>query len=121
MPKFFDTFRSNVAYAFILVGLAWLAVAYTVHSYYILWPALTALVGGGLLWQYPGKRLTRAWTTSAAVLGLLLSGFQAYVSVQFLAGSFSTIASISLAGFAVFALVHVLILYAGSSAAPQPR
>jgi hypothetical protein len=118
MPKFFDAFRSNLSYAFLVVGIVWLAVAYSSNSYYVLWPALTSLAAGVLLRVYPGDRLTWAWTASTAVLGLLVSGFQAYVASQFLTGSFSSIATASFVGFGAFAAVHLLLLFARGPTSP---
>ena len=121
MSKVFGTLRSNVAYAFLAVGAVWLGVALNLHSYIALWPVLTCFLSGVLLRMRPGDRLTWAWTSSSAVLGLLLSAYQAYAAVPLLGGTFSSVASISLGGFAVFALAHLVLLYAGNSAPAQPR
>jgi hypothetical protein len=121
MPRVLDTLRSNVAYAFIVVGAIWLGVAFNARSYLALWPVATSLLSGLLLRMRPNDRLTWAWASSSAVLGLLLSAYQAYVAIPLVGGALTSVASISLGGFSAFALVHLLILYAGNSAPAQPK
>ncbi len=114
MSKILDTLRTYVAYAFLAVGVVWLGVAY-LSGPFVLWPVVTCLVAGALLRLRPGLRLTWAWATSSAVLGLLLSGYAAYANAPLVSGPFSTIAGLSLAGFGAFAFVHFLLLYASYS------
>ncbi|MDA4124137.1 MAG: hypothetical protein OK438_01610 [Thaumarchaeota archaeon] len=114
MSRILDALRVNVAYAFLAVGVVWLTVAY-LSSWFVLWPVFTCLVAGILLRVRPTTRLTWAWATASAVLGLLLSGYAAYANVPLVGGPFSTIAELSLAGFGAFAVVHFLILYAAYS------
>ncbi len=121
MPKFLEPLKARAAYAFFAVGIAWLAVAYVNHSYLVLWPVVTCLLSGVLLKVKPGERLTWAWASSSAVLGLLLAAYQAYVAFPLVGGPSSSIASESLGGFGVFAAVHLLLLYAGSSTPARPR
>ncbi len=119
MPKVLDILKANAAYEFVVVGVVWLAVAYLDRSILILWPVVTCVTAGLLLKFRPAGRLTWAWTTSSAALGLLLSGYQAYVAAPLLAGTFSSIAAISFTGFTVFAIIHLFLLYAGYSPAGQ--
>jgi hypothetical protein len=120
MPRVSGALRSNAAYGFIAVGAVWAAVAFATRSYLVLWPVLTCILSGVFLRMRPGGRLTWAWSASSAVLGLLLSGYQVYVAAPLVQGTFTSIASLSLVGFSLFALVHVLLLYAGTSAPAQP-
>ncbi len=120
MPKVLDLLKANAAYAFAVAGIAWLGVAYLVGSLLVIWPVLTCLVSGLLLKVRPKERLTWAWASSSAALGLLLSGYQASVAAPLITGTFSSIAVVSLAGFTAFAIVHIFLLYAGYSPSGQP-
>lgn len=115
MPKILDTLGENSAYAFIAVGVVWLGIAVVAGSYLILWPAVACLAGGTLLKMRPGRRLTWAWAVASAALGFLLSAYQVYSWSPYLGGAFSTLAGASLAGFAVLAVVHALLLYLGAA------
>jgi hypothetical protein len=115
MPKILEVLKSRAAYAFVGVGIVWLVVAYINHSYLVLWPVVTCLLSGVLLKVRPGERLTWAWATASAVLGLILAAYQAYAAFPLVGGPSTSIASESLGGFVAFAVVHFLLLYAGSS------
>lgn len=118
MPKILDRIRDFSAYAFVAIGLVWLAIAFLAGSALLLWPVVACVVGGVLLRLRSGGRLTFAWACSAAVLGLILSGYQVYQWMPFLGGAFNNLATESLGGFAVLALVHLVLLYA---AATRPK
>ena len=113
MSRALSVFKSYSAYAFVIAGLAWLAVAYELASLLVLWPAVACIVAGVLLKLRPGARLTWAWATSSAVLGLLLSAYAAFVAAPVISSAFSSIAIASFAAFSIFALAHVFLLYAG--------
>ncbi len=98
----------------------WAAIAVGLSLTIVLWPALTCLVAGLLLRLQPSARLTWPWATSSAALGLLVAGYQAYVAVLFVSGTFSLVAGETLAAFTVFALVHLVLLYTGYSPAGKP-
>ena len=115
MPKFLDTLVAYAAYAFIAVGVIWLAIAFLGGSSLILWPALACIVGGIMLREWPNGRLTWSWAVATAVMGFLLSVYQVYAWLSFLGGAFSTLAAVSVIGFAVFAIVHVFLFYASTS------
>jgi hypothetical protein len=115
MPRIADAMKSNAAYLFIAVGIAWLAVALFASSSLVLWPTIACVVGGVLLRLRPGERLTWAWTVSAAALGLVLSAYQVYAWAPFIQGAFSTVAVAAIGGFAVFAVVHLLLMYLGAA------
>jgi len=106
---------ANAAYAFIVVGAVWLAVAFLSSSALILWPALVCIAGGIMLQQLPFHRLTWAWIVSAASMGFLLSAYEVYAWAGFLGGAFSSLATVSLLGFAVLAVAHLLLLYLGTA------
>jgi hypothetical protein len=120
LPKVSDFLRLNLAYEFMAVGAVWAAVAVWFGLVLVLWPALTCLVGGALLKFWPSGRLTWSWVTSAAVLGFLVSGYQAYLAIQFVGGTFSAVASETLAAFAIFALVHLVLLWSGYVSPGKP-
>jgi hypothetical protein len=113
MPSILGTIRTNSAYAFFGVGVVWLAVAVVAWSGLVLWPVVAFLVSGYMLRQMPGRRLTWAWVVATTVLGFILSAYQVYAWAPFIGGAFSTLAAVSLAGFTVFALVHLLLFYVG--------
>ncbi|MGD0477402.1 MAG: hypothetical protein ABSB29_04440 [Nitrososphaerales archaeon] len=120
MPKFSDILKSNLAYEFMFVGVVWAVVAAGLGLVLVLWPALTCLAAGLLLKFLPSGRITWAWATSSAVLGLMVSAYQAYVAIPLISSTFSFVATETLAGFALFALVHLVLLYSGYSPAGKP-
>jgi len=115
MPKFLDTLVTNAAYAFVVVGVIWLAIAFLAGSSLILWPALACIAGGIMLRELPSGRLTWPWVVATAVMGFLLSAYQVYAWLSFLGGAFSTLAAASVVGFAVFAVAHVFLFYAATT------
>lgn len=119
MSRISGTLKSNILYAFIVVGVVWGIVAFNTGSLFVLWPVVTCFLSALLLRLRPGERLTWAWVTATAVLGFLLSGYQAYVAAFLVGGALSSVASLSLAGFLAFALVHLVLLYAGASPGPK--
>jgi hypothetical protein len=121
MSRILNPLKSYVSYAFLAVGIGWVVVAYDTSSYLVLWPVITCFMSGILLRLRPGERLTWAWASSTAVLGFLLSGYQAYVASFLVGGALSSVASISAGAFSVFALVHLLLLYAGNSTRSGPK
>ncbi len=120
MPDILGMLRTNSSYAFLVVGVVWLAVAVLASSVLILWPVAACIVSGLALRMWPGGRFTWAWTVSSAVLGFLLSAYQVYAWAPFLGGTFSVTAAVTLVGFAVFAVVHLLLFYTGLRPASSP-
>ncbi|MDG6990206.1 MAG: hypothetical protein JRM99_02160 [Nitrososphaerota archaeon] len=121
MASVLGMLRTYAPYLFIAVGVAWGAIGAFTGSFLVAWPAVACVAGGVMLRQIPGHRLTWAWVVSTASMGLIVSVYQVYAWEPFLGGAFSTIAAASLAGFTVFALVHVLLFYVGASAARPVR
>ena len=121
MPNVLGVIRTNSAYAFLLMGVVWLGIAVVAASSLLLWPVVACLLSGVMLRMWPGNRLTWAWAVSSAVLGFLLSAYQVYAWVPFLGGAFSALAGGALAGFAVLAVAHVFLLYAGASRPKAPK
>ena len=119
MPEILGALKANAAYFFLAVGVVWIAVAFIAGSLLLLWPVAACLASGVLLKLRPGRRLTWAWVSSSATLGLLISAYQVYAWAPFLGGAFSTIAGMTLGVFAVLTVLHVLLLYAGA-AGPKP-
>jgi hypothetical protein len=117
MSSLLGMLRANSAYAFIGVGVIWLAVAAVAGSALILWPVLACLLGGVQLWKWPARRLTWAWAVSTAVLGFLLAAYQLYAWLPFVGGAFSSVAAVSAAVFTVLALMHLFLIYAGAKPA----
>jgi hypothetical protein len=113
MPDILGAMRTFVPYEFVAVGLVWLVLTFVSSAPVVLWPAVTCVVGGVLLKARPGDRLTWAWSTASALLGLLVSAYQVYYWAPLVGGTFAGLAAISVGGFTVFALAHVLLLLAG--------
>lgn len=113
-------FKNNNSYPFFAVGIAWIGVAWAISAPLVLWPAVTLILGGLLLKVLPGERITWSWALSSAGLGLVLSVYQAYASLGVAFGPFARVALGSLLGFAIFALVHVFLLYEGNIQ-PEPK
>jgi len=120
MSSALGALRRNVRYAFLLMGVVWLAIAAYVGSLLLLWPVVALLVGGALLMTRPGWRLTWAWVISAAFLGMLLSLYQAYVAASLVTGAFATVAGGSLALFALLFVVHIVLAYFGATTTTGP-
>ncbi len=120
LPKVSEILESNLAYEFIVVGIAWTAIAVVLGLVLVLWPALTCLVAGILLKFLSSTRITWPWAVSSAVLGFLVSAYQAFVAAPFVSGTFSSIGIETLAGFALFALVHLVLLYLAYSPKGEP-
>jgi hypothetical protein len=106
--------RSRAAYLFIVVGVVWAALGFLLGSVLAAWPTVACLAGGALLMLRPLDRLTWAWGISTAAMGLIVSLYQIYAWGPLVSGAFSTLAAEALAGFTLFALVHVLLFYAGA-------
>jgi hypothetical protein len=115
MPKILDLFVANGSYFFIAVGVIWLAIAFLAGSSLILWPVVACIAGGIMLREWPSGRFTWAWCVATAVMGLLLAAYQVYAWLSFLGGAFSTLATLSTAGFAVLAVIHVLLFYVATA------
>ena len=118
MPKFLDPLVANAPYFFIAVGVVWLAIAAATGSALILWPVIACIAAGIMLRQIPSHRFTWAWVISSAVLGFVISLYLVYTWVGYLGGAFSSLAAESLAAFAVLAVVHVFLFFAGSAKPP---
>jgi hypothetical protein len=121
MPGVMEVFRDKSHLAYFAAGAVWILVAVDAGGYVVLWPVVALLLGGLLLMLRPGARLTWAWAEAAAVLGLLVAGYQAYVASGLLSGQFAAVAVPSFFAFLAFAVVHLLLLL-GRGAYPQaPR
>ena len=121
MPIVLDSLRSNAAYAFIAVGVAWLAIAVLTSAGLILWPVVACVVAGLLLKLRPALRLTWAWALATASLGFLLSAYQLYAWTPLIGGAFAAVASTSLVVFLVLALAHLFLFYLGATKSEGPR
>ncbi|HUI86006.1 MAG TPA: hypothetical protein VLY21_02480 [Nitrososphaerales archaeon] len=115
MPKILGLLVANGSYFFIAVGVIWLAIAFLAGSSLILWPVVACIAGGIMLREWPSGRFTWAWCVATAVMGLLLAAYQVYAWLSFLGGAFSTLATLSTAGFAVLAVIHVLLFYVATA------
>ncbi len=121
MSKVFGTLKSNSAYVLLVLAVVWLGFSVYLGSYYVLWPVVALGLAGVFLKVWPGERLTWAWSKAAVVLGLLLSAYTGYAAWPFTGGVFSTAAIVTVAVFAVFALVHLAVLYMGSQSVKQAK
>lgn len=106
---------SNLPYLFIVVGVVWLGFAFLTSSYLLLWPVLACVISGVLLRTSPASNITAAWAGASALMGLVLSAYQAYVASSLVGGQLAEVAWASMAVFVVFALVHLYLLVASSS------
>lgn len=121
MPSVFGLLRSNSAYFFIVVGVVWAGVGVLTGSALVAWPAAACIAGGLLLKLMPGRRLTWSWALATASMGLIISVYQVYAWAPLVWGTFPALAATTLAGFALFAVVHVLLLYAGAGTAKEVK
>ena len=113
MPSVLERAKTNGRYLFIVVGFAWVGGVYLAGPL-LLWPVFACIVAGLLLWFRPELRLTEPWARASAVMGLVLSAYQAYLAIPLLSGTLSTVAAGALAAFTVFAVVHLFLLWLGS-------
>jgi hypothetical protein len=119
MPSIVRILRDNSSNAFIGVGVVWLAVAVLAGSAIVLWPVVTFIASGIMLRVMPSHRFTWAWVVASASLGFILSAYLVYAWAPFIGGTFSTLAAGAMVGFAIFAVVHVLLFYVGLRPAPN--
>ena len=110
-----EMMRKNVPYVFALLGVIWLAIAAYAGDWTVLWPVVLCFVAAALLRMRPGERLTWAWATSTALMGLIIAAYQTYYWIPLLGGSLSSLAGLTAGGFAVFAVVHLVVLYLGGT------
>jgi hypothetical protein len=111
VPDLFEVLRRIAPYGFVAVGAVWGLLAALSAASIVLWPAVTCIVSGALLKFWPTSRLTWPWSMSSAILGLMVAGYEVYFWSLLLGGSFTSLAGASTAGFAAFAVVHVLLLF----------
>jgi len=114
MSSVFGMLRTNAPYFFIVVGLVWGALGVLTGAAVAAWPAVACVAAGLLLKFMPGHRLTWAWAVATASMGLIISAYQVYAWAPLLGGAFSTVAGETLAGFTVFALVHIILFIVGA-------
>lgn len=115
MASVFGMLKSSAAYFFIVVGVVWAGIGALTGTSLTAWPAAACLVAGVLLRIRPSYRLTWAWALATASMGFLVSAYEVYAWEPLVGGAFSTLAGESLGGFAVFAVVHLFLLYAGAA------
>jgi hypothetical protein len=115
MQALSGTLRDNLSYLFIVVGTVWLGLAYVTGSLLLLWPVVACVISGVLLKAAPSAKLTVAWAGASALMGIVLSAYQAYSASPLVAGQFAEIASLSLVGFVLFGLAHLYLLAASRS------
>ncbi|MDG6988406.1 MAG: hypothetical protein JRN21_03675 [Nitrososphaerota archaeon] len=113
MPDLGALIRGYAPYFFIAMGVVWLVVAVIGASVLAAWPVVACFAGGALLKLRPDARLTFAWAVSTAAMGLVFSAYEVYAWYPLLGGAFSSVAAVPVAGFAVFAVAHVFLFYAG--------
>ena len=108
--------RNNLPYLFVVVGAVWLGFVVVTGSTLLLWPVLACVISGVLLRIAPLSNFTAAWVGASALMGLVLSVYQAYVATALVTGRLAEIAWISLAAFVIFGVVHLYLLAASRSA-----
>ena len=115
MSSALGTFRANLPYGFVVMGVLWLVVSVLDSSVLLLWPVAACLVGGVLLRMRPRGRLSWAWATAAGVMGLVLALYMAYVAAPLLTGSLSTVAAESVVVFSLFSVFQFLLVFLENS------
>ncbi|MDG6963515.1 MAG: hypothetical protein JRN27_01240 [Nitrososphaerota archaeon] len=113
MPDLGALIRGYAPYFFIVMGVAWLAVAVLGGSVLTAWPVVACFASGVLLKRWPDAGLTFAWAVSTASMGLVFSAYEVYAWYPLLGGAFSSVAAVPVTGFAVFAVAHLFLFYAG--------
>ncbi|MDG6910209.1 MAG: hypothetical protein JRN08_07550 [Nitrososphaerota archaeon] len=106
--------RRYTAYFFIVVGIVWAAMGALTGTVLLAWPAVACIAGGLMVKLLPGRRLTWSWGLATASMGLIVSLYQVYAWAPLLGGAFSAVAGTTMVAFLLFALVHVLLFYAGA-------
>ena len=107
--------RRYSPYLFWVIAAVWALLGVDGRSVLMAWPVIACALSGALLKFQPGWRVTFSWSASTAILGLLISVYQVYAWSPLLAGDFSALAASALGVFAVLAVVHVFLLYAGTA------
>ncbi len=107
--------REYSPYLFWVIAAVWAVVGVDGRSVLMAWPVVACALSGVLLEFKPGWRVTFSWAASTAVMGLLICVYQVYAWSPLLAGDFSALAASTLGAFAVLAVVHVFLLYAGTA------
>lgn len=107
--------RSKTAYSNFALAALWAVVAAVTSSSLVVWPVFLFAVSGVLLMLRPADRFTWAWSMSSVTLGLLLSAYQAFVAITLIRTAFYMVAAVSLVLFLVFAIAHLVVLYAGAT------
>lgn len=120
MPSVLERVKGNLAYVFIALGVAWLILSAYTGSLLLLWPVLAFVVSGLLLKFLPEQKITGAWATSSAVMGLAICAWQAITAAPMATGAFAVLAAGSAVGFVLFGLAHLLVIYyAYGAGAPE--
>lgn len=116
MPSVYELLKKNLAYVFVAAGVVWLALSALTGSLLLLWPVLAFVVSGVLLKVQPDAKLTGAWASASAVMGVAICGWQAATAAPMVTGAFATLAAASTVGFLVFAVAQLVILAAAFGA-----
>jgi len=107
-----EAVKKYLAYIFIVLGIVWVGIILAGGALLLLWPAVTSILSGVLLFFRPERKFSRALAKASALYGVLLAGYQAYVAAPLLGSLFSTFATYSVASFAAIALLYLALLYA---------
>jgi hypothetical protein len=118
MQSALATVKKNLGYVFVVFGIIWVAIAFLAGSLLVLWPAVALAAAGVLIKLRPKWRLSIAWGPAAAILGLLLCGYQVYEAAMLVSGTFVTVASASVVLFFILGLGHLYLAFASYSSSP---
>lgn len=110
-----ERLRSSAPYLFVLVGIAWIALAYDAYAALLGWPAGVCIVSGLLLKTRREANVTLAFSRASSLFGFLVSAYQVYVASLLLGGPFTALASASVAAFFLFAALHAVLFYSAGS------
>jgi hypothetical protein len=100
---------------FFVTGIFWAGVLVTGGGIVLGWAVLTCFASGIFLFMWTSSWVTRPLVAASALFGLILAGYQFYVALTALGTPVQSVAIISAPLFAVFAVVYIYLLYAGTS------
>jgi len=100
---------------FFVTGIFWVGILATGGGIVLGWAVITCFASGIFLFMWTSSWVTRPLVAASALFGLILTGYQFYVALTSLGTEVQSIAIISAPLFALFSIVYIYLLYAGTS------